>query len=245
MVEPVVDTLEYIESENPYLNKHRNHSEPPKKISAIKLEFEDLDEEDYEEKDNIPGKLESGCQVVSLIFPDGSSSMMIVNEDQDTLESLRYRLAIKAKEQRRVRSYTTDVNIASLQFSYESRNTIHQIPQNLERMTFKDLLNVEKIKDNINNECLVLYFAANENKKHDLLQIKDHEILREKVEISLNGLNEFKEQILVINPAEDVKKTEIMILNMNGEQDTYLKLKDIFNIEILQEQQLLIIPNIE
>ncbi|CAG9311592.1 INPP5D [Blepharisma stoltei] len=239
MVEPfqeegVTTTLEFLKKENAYRRKERNNTEPHKKLAGLKYEFskvEDLDEEEYEERENLITKPESGCQVVSLIFPDGTNTMMIVNEEQDSLSCLRAKLGIRAREQRRTRSYTTDTNISFLQFFYELKGIVQQVPKEMEQLKFKELLTLEHIKENVINECLVLYFGVNESRGSLNSERKGTETLREIVEITLNGISEFKQQVFAINKAEDCKKTEIIILNIDGEQQTYLKGKDLVSLE--------------
>ena len=219
--------MDRIRTPSPEKQRHTVVTPP----TALATDLEDLDEEEYEEMaPMIPN--DSECQVVSLVLPDGNTNIIIVNEDKDTLASLRRKINKAPKEKPRRRASTVDSVIPGLQFSYESQGTVKPIPREYELLNFKELISHGEIKESLKDDCLVLHLTPVQRVSEELLQKKPQETLRAFVKVSICNTQETKDQVLVLR--ENIPKPHLALLDLTGEEETFLKIRDIEECQVVE-----------
>lgn len=183
---------------------------------------DDLDEEDYEE---IPQPIqESGlCRVLDLKFMENLNFSLIIDEDSDSLLSIRRSLNPQRRQTLGLKESFIIDQRQEIRFSYTKDQEVHYISMQDEALTIRELISEHSLHNMIQNEKLII-FINKEEIPIEKNQIDSNEVLRVKVKVYYTVASQQDNRTLIgkIEP-----KAEIYILNSAGEEEWTFKVDEI------------------
>lgn len=183
---------------------------------------DDLDEEDYEEISQ-PIQDSTICRVLDLKFLENLNFSVIIDEDSDSLLSIRLSLNPQRRQTLGLKQTFIIDKRQEIRFSYTKDNQIHLISTEDERLTIHELICRHQLSDLILNEKLTI-FLNKEDVLKPINQPDPNEILRQKVKVYYSVTSQQDNRVLIgkIEP-----KGEIYILNSAGEEEWAFKVPEI------------------
>ena len=175
---------------------------------------EDLDEEDYEEREIVHSE-EAVCRVLVVILLDNNYYSTIIDENTDTLSYVRENLSPFRK--------IPGDDPEDFRFSYQINEKLEVIPPENESLTIKELIELHHIKSLVVHEKIILYLYKEEVRTTELVSDPD-EIFREYAKITYMGSHACLEKIVV---GKLFPKPEVVLLSASGEEEGHIKLKEV------------------
>ena len=197
-------------------------TQPPTHLPGVFPEDEDIDEEDYEER---PISQTFACHVVTVVFPSGTQTSVIVGEEDQTLRQVRRELEKERPTTGLVFCYK--VGPQEVVISPEHENTL-----------FKVLLMTTNLRASVRDESLCLFLAMPKLEESRTVEKADNELMREFVHMWTLSEGEVKDRILLFHQGRvDLYESELVFLSMDGALECRLRLNDIRNLQFLEGEQ--------
>lgn len=183
---------------------------------------DDLDEEDYEEI--LQPLQETGiCRVLDLKFMENLNFSLIIDEDSDTLLSIRRSLNPQRRQTLGLKESFIIDQRQEIRFSYTKDQEVHYISIQDEALTIHELILEHGLHNMVLNEKLVI-FLNKEEIPIPKQQIDPNEVLRETVKVYYSVASQQENRTLIgkLDP-----KAEIYILNNAGEEEWSFKVNEV------------------
>lgn len=194
-------------------------TQPPTHLPGVFPEDEDIDEEDYEER---PISQTFSCHVVTVVFPSGTQTSVIVDEEDQTLRQVR-------------RELEKERPTAGLVFCYKVGPQEVAIAAEQENTLFKDLLMTTNLRASVRDESLCLFLATPKFEESRTTEKADNELMREYVHMWTLSEGDIKDRILLFHQGRvDLYESELVFLSMDGALECRLRLNDIRNLQFLE-----------
>ena len=190
---------------------------PPVFLPNVFPEDEDIDEEDYEER---PISQTFSCHVVSVTFPNGTQTSVVVDEEDQTLRQIR-------------RQLEKEKSTSALMFSYKVGPQEVTVATEQEDMLLKDLIMSTNLRASVRDESLYLSLVS--AKTEDYTLKSDNEIMREYVHTWGLVEGEIQDRLFLFHQGRvDFYESELVFLSMDGTLDFRVKLNDIRKLQLLE-----------